>query len=337
MIPPMVGGSRPIYGKEFEIVRIMVGALLLLAAATAAGIAFSSRSGNAAGGPEAGKMQLAATIFPLADWLREVAGEDAEVHCLVSAAKNPHHFEPSAGDAVRVTRSRALFAIGLGLDPWAAKLAANSGNPAPQHIEVSAWIVPRPIFGAGAKVIGSHVCSTQCGDGQHDPHFWLDPARAITVVERLAVELGKLDPPHAEGYARRAAAYVVKLKALDAEVQSTAKTIAPGRKAVTFHDAYGYLFERLGIELAAVVQHAPGIEPSPRDVSGALRVMREIGQRTVFSEPAGTPAAKAIAKELGAETATLDPLDTEWSDAGKNYLERMRHNLVMLGDAFGGR
>lgn len=291
------------------------------------------------------KLQVAATIFPLADWLREVGGPDVEVHCLVSGGGNPHHFEPTIKDAVAVSRARVLFAAGLGLDEWAGKLAANSGRGSDLALhETGAWIkalpfsgVPAPTGEAPAKATphrtqGVEVELVRAHEhGLHDPHYWLDPARAVTVVTRMAQELGALDPQHREAYRQRGAAYVEKLKALDSEVAAQARTIPPGSQIVTFHDAYGYLLERLGIRLAAVVQASPGVEPSARDVSEALRILRAIGQRTVFHEPPGSgAAAEAIARELGAGLEALDPLDSEASSVGRTYLERMRHNLRVL-------
>lgn len=170
------------------------------------------------------KLQVAATIFPLADWLREVAGPDAEVYCLVSGGQNPHHFQPLMKDVTRVSQSRALFAIGLELDPWAKSLAANAGSGVTLHL-AETWITPlkmhetKEIEINGAAVpSATHDADDNDSDGDEhhhhgplDPHFWLDPARAIVVVKKMAEVLGQLDPAHSEGYRQRAAAYAQKL------------------------------------------------------------------------------------------------------------------------------
>jgi len=300
-------------------------AALILSAVFLAGCGGSSA-------PASGKPQIVATIFPLADWAREIAGPDADVHLLVSGAANPHHFEPGIRDATSVTEAKAVFAVGLGLDPWAKRLTQNSGGGA-ILFETGTWITPRKLDALKTIEIGHD--DDHDGDHHHegtdDPHYWLDPQRAITVVQRMAEELGKLDAAHNDGYAQRAAAYIEKLKAINAELEAGAKTIKPGTQLVAFHDAYGYLFERLGIKLAAVVQVSPGVEPGLRDVSEAIRIMKEIGQKTVFKEPAGSvSAAKLVAQELNAIVETLDPMDSQGSDAGTTYVERLRHNISVL-------
>ena len=291
------------------------------------------------------KLELIATISPLADWLREVGGTDVEVHCLVSGAANPHHFEPSMKDVMCISQARAVFIIGLGLDAWAEKLARNSGRGEKlAFFSTGAWIAPRRIGEATIEVRSSapvqavgkndHEDHIEDDDehrqGDFDPHYWLDPVRAAIVVTRMGEELGKLDPEHRDAYKLRAVKYGAELKALSDELAKHAHTVPTGTKLVTFHDAYGYLFERLGIKVAAVVQVSPGVEPSPRDFTEALRIMRELGQRTVFTEPMDSAgAARIAAHELGGEVQPLDPMDGE-GPAGKTYIDRLHEDVNVI-------
>lgn len=294
-----------------------------------------------------GPLRVTATIFPVAEWLREIAGGDVDVHLLCGGVSNPHHFEPKPQDIAAVTQSRAVFAVGLGLDEWSHKLVENAGGTSIQLFETGEWIKPRklavttidPEKKAGAKGDAKHdpheghdhAGHDHHHHGDEDPHFWLDPQRAKTVVARLAVELGKISPKSAQAFTQRAEAYTKKLNELDAKLKLAAKNNPERRKLVTFHDAYGYLFERLNMEVAAVVQVSPGVEPATRDFSVAIAKMKEIGQKTVFTEPAGNPkVAQMLAQEVGGTTALLDPLDTEFSEAGKTYIERMLYNLKTL-------
>lgn len=304
----------------------------------------SSAPSTPAAGGRSGKILVVATLFPLADWLREIAGPDADVYCLISGSANAHHFEPSIKDVTTVTRATAVFAVGLELDPWAAKLVANA-NAKTRFFETGKWILPRRLTATQTISVSEPGKAAAKADheghhhddghdhhhGDSDPHFWLDPSRAADVVQRMADELTTLDPAHADGYKKRSEAYIASLKALSAELDSQAKSVPPGTKIVTFHDAYGYLLERLNIKLVAVVQVSPGVEPSPKNVSEAIRAMKDIKQRTVFSEPTGSPAAaKIVAREIGGAIETLDPMDSEMSTVGRTYLERMRHNISVL-------
>jgi ABC-type Zn uptake system ZnuABC Zn-binding protein ZnuA len=291
------------------------------------------------GAPSAGRAQVVATIFPLADWLREIGGEDLDVHCLVSGAGNPHHFEPSMRDAATISKAQAVFAVGLDLDPWAKKLADNAAAKDLIFFNTADWIKPRALTCIREAHIGEQREHDEHHHGANDPHFWLDPQRVKIIVSRMADELAKIDETHAKSYRARATAYLAKLDALIADISAASKRIAslnPRPQLATFHDAYGYLFDSLGITVAAVVQVSPGVEPGAKDVIEAVRIMREIGQKVVFSEPQGSAkTAQVIAEQLSpaATIKLLDPLDCELSETGKTYLERMRHNLRTLEDS----
>jgi len=320
--------------------------LVLLAIAAVSALILLAQPAPQPGPAASSKLIVAATIFPLADWLREVGGADVEVHCLVSGGSNPHHFEPAIGDAVLLARARALFAVGLGLDEWAQRLAVNSGRGRElAFLETGSWIKPLAFHEAATHLRASEAAAHRKEGvevdlvheherGQYDPHYWLDPQRACAVVSRMARELSALDPAHRDGYERRAKVYLEKLKALDDDLTARARGVPSGAQIVSFHDAYGYLLDRLRIGLAAAIQTSPGVEPSARDASEAIRVMRQNGQRVVFQEPMdSSQAARTIAQELGASLQVLDPLDNEASSVGKTYLERVRHDINVLADA----
>jgi zinc transport system substrate-binding protein len=292
-------------------------------------------------------LKIAATIFPLADWLKEIGGEHVEVYCLVSGAANPHHFEPTLRDTARISKMTALFSIGLELDPWAEKLVRSAGDSI-ELLETGTWITPRKF---GSKLtIGTEAECHECKDhepkhehahthesGGVDPHYWHDPVRVKTVVARLALELARLDPAHASDYQTRATAYQLRLEGLNQTVADAAKSIPKNSRLVVFHDAYGYLFERLNIALAAVIQTTPGIEPSLKNISEAVRVLKDIKQTVVFKEPQDNAlAVERVAQEVGARVDILDPMDSVVGvqNADKNgYIERFNENLLRLKKA----
>ena len=312
--------------------------LLFLLLPAALMLAVIPSCGNRAERAAPGKLPLIASIFPLADWLREVGGDDVQVTCLVDGGQNPHHFEPSVNDATRVTRAKAMFVVGLGLDPWAQKLADNSGGDV-KVFSTGDWISAQKMGATREIEIKTKDGKAEEDDDRNldrDPHYWLDPARALIVVKKMGEELSALDPAHTDAYQKRAGAYAAKLTELNAGVDKLAAQVPAGLQMVTFHDAYGYLFARLKIKIAAVVQVSPGVEPSARDVAEAVKFMKSLNQKVVFQEPgANITALQALATELNARVELLDPMDTGVSDAGTTYVERLSHDLKIIAGAAG--
>src|SRR3989344_4025831 len=69
------------------------------------------------------KPKIAATIFPLYDLVRNVAGDEFEVILILPPGANPHVFEPTPADIAKISEVKMIFAIGHNLDNWALPLA----------------------------------------------------------------------------------------------------------------------------------------------------------------------------------------------------------------------
>ena len=73
------------------------------------------------------KGRAAATVFPLYDLARRVAGDRLEVRLILAPGLDPHHYEPKPKDVTGLDDAGLIFAVGLDLDPWAQALARSAG------------------------------------------------------------------------------------------------------------------------------------------------------------------------------------------------------------------
>ena len=76
------------------------------------------------GGPaycQQGKLRVAASIVPLADFCRQIGGEKVEVQVLIPPGASPHVFEPSPKMLTYLANARVLVFVGAGLEPWLHK------------------------------------------------------------------------------------------------------------------------------------------------------------------------------------------------------------------------
>ena len=69
-----------------------------------------------------GKLKVVATIFPLADFVKNVVGDKAEVITLLPAGASPHTWEPLPEQVQSVADARLFFITGAGLEFWAEKV-----------------------------------------------------------------------------------------------------------------------------------------------------------------------------------------------------------------------
>ncbi|WP_164703229.1 metal ABC transporter solute-binding protein, Zn/Mn family, partial [Modestobacter sp. KNN46-3] len=98
------------------------------------------------------------------------------------------------------------------------------------------------------------------------------------------------------------------------------------------HTAFGYLADAYDLEQFGISGLAPDEEPATEALTEATGFVREHDVRTIYFETLVSPAvAETVARETGAETRQLDPIEglTDQS-AGGDYLELMRANLAGL-------
>ena len=255
--------------------------------------------GGTDAGAEGGRTEVVAGFYPLAFAAEEIGGGGVEVTNLTTAGAEPHDVELSVRDVERVRSADVVLFLGGGFQPSLEEAADSAEGEA---VDLLAGL----------------------DHGEDDPHVWLDPIRFAEVAERIGAELG------VEASARE---LVSRLRELDGEFRDGLAG-CERREVVTAHDAFAYLGERYDLELIPIAGVTPEAEPSARDLEQVADLVRERGATTVFVEPLLSPdIAETVARETGAETATLDPLEgltDEALDRGEDYFSAMRANLAAL-------
>jgi len=275
-------------------------------------------------GAAASSLKVAATIFPLYDLVRQVAGAAVEVVLLVPPGASPHTFTVKPGTVRALTGCAAVFTIGHGLDAWATRLAQEAGVK--RTIVTDAGIPLRRGYhehhGAG------HARSQTAADDAVDPHYWLSIPNAIRMVQFIAEVLAQLDPAARADYQQRAVTYQEQLRHADEEIRRLLSDL-PRRDIATFHMAFAYFADTYGLNVVAVFEPAPGKEPGPRYVEAFQRQVRAHKLHTVFIEPQLSEAAlRGLSQDLG---ITLRKLDPEGGSQGvESYLALMRYNAAQI-------
>ncbi len=273
------------------------------------------------------RLQVAATIFPLYDLVRQVAGEHAKVVLLVPPGASPHTVAFTPGTVRQLAGSQCLFVIGHGLDDWAAQLAEHAGVT--RTVAVDARIALRAAkheeHGHGGRQV-----QTAHQDAL-DPHYWLAIPHAQQIVQTIATALSTLDPAGRKAYEQRAAAYDQQLQAADDAIRRMLADL-PRRDVAFFHPAFTYFAAAYGLRIVATFEEAPGREPGPQRVAAFLRRVRTHRLRALFIEPQlDTGPITSLARDLGVTLHELDPLG---GPAGReSYLAMMHYNATRIAAA----
>ncbi len=67
-----------------------------------------------------------ATINPVAEIIREIAGPGIEVICLTQPGDSPHTFSPSPSQMIKIESAKAFFYVADNLDSWVANVTTEN-------------------------------------------------------------------------------------------------------------------------------------------------------------------------------------------------------------------
>ncbi|MBI3953098.1 MAG: zinc ABC transporter substrate-binding protein [Chloroflexi bacterium] len=298
----------------------------------AAGLALAGCAAPPAGPSQ---LQVVASTAVIADLARNVGGDRARVRALLPAGAEVHTFQPSPRHGEMIAGARVILSNGLGLEAFLQGLLKGAASPGALQVVLSEGISARPFVGAKAVIGTDSAAATpehagEGNEGGSDPHLWLSVPNAMAYVARIREAFIQADPAGADLYRRNAASYLDRLAALDQEiVEAVAAVPPPRRKLVTFHDAYGYLAERYGLEVVGFVLKSQGGEPSAAQVAQLVRAIRAQGVPAVFTEPQFNPRILELAaREAGVRVLQLysDTLDEQSS----SYVAMMQANARAL-------
>jgi zinc transport system substrate-binding protein len=289
--------------------------------------------------PPPARPLVVASIYPLFDFARNVAGDRAEVVSLVPPGVEPHDWEPSPRDVAQLQRAKVFVYNGAGLEPWVDKLARDIQGGGVILVNATDGLpllkAPRGRYDRDHQQHGPGA-GTQPGStagAAEDPHVWLDPVLAKGQVERIRDGLTRADPGHASVFAQAARDYGAKLDALDSAFQAGLRDCAR-RDVIVSHAAFAYLTSRYRLTMLPAMGLAPESEPSPAEMVALIRLAKRRKVKYIFFETlVNAKLAETIAREVGAETLVLNPVEgltRDQATAGASYLTLMEENLKNL-------
>jgi zinc transport system substrate-binding protein len=273
---------------------------------------------SACGGNSAkdGRSTVVAAFYPLAYAAERVGGAEVAVENLTPPGSEPHDLELAPKTVARILRADVVLYLGHGFQPAVAAAVKQAEG---DTVDVLTGL---PLTAAAGEQEEGLTA---------DPHVWLDPILFARIVDRIGDVLHATDG---------ADALVADLKRLDREYRS-GLAHCTRKEVVTSHAAFGYLAKRYGLTQVPITGLTPEAEPTARQLADVVKLVRRTHATTVFFETLVSPRlAETVAREVGARTAVLDPIEglTPAEQArGENYLSVMRKNLSALRQALACR
>jgi zinc transport system substrate-binding protein len=288
---PSSGTVRSMVGRG-EIVAVVALIAVLL---TAAGLMLIGPAAGqtAPGTTERDALQTFAGIPPVAYLVKRIGGPHVRVEVLVEPGQDPHIFQPTPREVIRLSKARLFFKVGM---PFEERLAEHIARNDTQTaiVDTAAGI---------ARHAGSDPDEEESGA---DPHVWLAPQLLKRIAANIAAALSAADPPHEQVFRANQAALDVELDALD---QRLSASLAPyrGQAFYVFHPAFGYFADAYGLRQESV--EVEGKSPTPRQLVHLIEQARADHVKIIFLQPQfNQQAAESIAQALGGAVMPMDSM-----------------------------
>jgi manganese/zinc/iron transport system substrate-binding protein len=275
--------------------------------------------------------KVAATVGMVADIVRQVAGDKAEVTNIIGTGVDPHVYNPTRSDIAVLLKSDIVFYSGLLLEGQMSDTLTKVARRRPAY--------------AVTDMLEETYLLRDAQTGHSDPHVWMDVRGWMKGVEATEQALIEFDPANADYYKENSTRYLKELEKLDDYAKQVIGSIPEKQRVmITAHDAFRYMGRAYNIEVMGIQGISTESEAGLKDIN---RIVNELVQRkilAVFVESSVSDKnIKALiegARAQGHEVAIGGEL---FSDAmGKSgtyegtYIGMIDHNVTTITRALGG-
>ena len=205
-------------------------------------------------------LTVAATIFPIYDLVRFIAGEHANVILLLDTGEALEKIDHiyNRGD---FSSLQAIFAVGRDFDT----------KNIPEHLK------------SKLVSVDQDIALLKNADGSVNPFYWLSVKQAPLIASTITLRLAELDPANAASYAQRLSLLKPQLAALDTHITELLRQLPTKKMAVYGYD-WSYFAQDYGLDIvyeSAAAQLA---------VVALAQTASQEGLRAIFSDISLSPA-----------------------------------------------
>jgi zinc transport system substrate-binding protein len=258
---------------------------------------------------------ITVSIVPFKYFVEVIGGGDFTVNVMIPPGADPHVYEPTPEQIVKLRRSIGYISNGyMGFErTWLDRLYETNKEMKKLSLGDKINLIS-PDHHAGGSVEGV------------DPHYWVSPKSGLIMASSVKDFLCELNPSQKEKYESNYLALVKKITELDLKAEKLFSGVM-NRSFMVFHPDLTYLARDYGLEEIAI--ESEGKEPSPARMKELVDIARNKKIKTIFAQREfDTRNAKSIADQVGAQIRMIDPLSEDWLTTTSDIITDVYKSLV---------
>lgn len=227
--------------------------------------------------------------------------EDIGVECMAEQSVGClHDYTLTARDAKLLSDARVLVINGAGMESFL--------EDAFRSVENLNVIDSSLNIDTACKEEHHHEEENEAHHHRENSHIWLSLGNAEVQVENIRNGLVKEFPEYEKEIEDNYSDYIERLGALEEDRKSILLQ-TDDMKIISFHGAYEYLAQDLGIDVCHTIESDEGYEPSAKELAALSREIKDENIKALFVDPnySGS-AAEILSRETNTEIYVVNPI-----------------------------
>lgn len=297
-----------------------------IAALLALTMAFALSGCAAEQTPNDGRIRVVSATPVWASVAAQLGGPLVVAQPLLSGAgHDPHSYEATARDQLKVNKAQLLIVNGGGYDTFLSALAKRAPANGKRLV---------------IDVAESAAAGNQAGSATGNEHFWYSLDMVGAIAKKIAQSLTKIDPAHAGLFATNLTAFDADLNSLASELEALAATNG-GKRILATEPLADYLTANAGLIDATPSAFKAAIEgetDAPLLVVKAMREQLAAGRVAALVLNAQTASTQVSTLVAAAKVGNVPVVEfNEFQlDSTQTYINWMSENIRQLAAALAG-
>ena len=284
------------------------------------------------------KIKIISSNFASYDFLRAIIGdnENIELTFLIGPGKDPHSYDPTAQDLIKIQNADLFVYIGGEIEKWSEKVLSSIDTKATGKICIADFVDTVK----EKEIDGAEEEHENEGKDAYDEHIWTSPLNAIKMVEALEKEMEKIDSNNSKKYKQNSEKYIAQIKDVDGKIQNIVDNKVRDRLIFGDKMPMQYFIDYYKLKVSAAFNGcSTEIDPSASTIAYLENKVKEEKIPVVlYVELNPGKVANIIAKEVenGCEAMQIQALHNVSLDDfenGETWVSLMSRNIDVLKKA----
>ncbi len=286
-------------------------------------LVFSGCAGNTPETPK-DKITVASSFYPVYIFTLNLLNgiEEVNVECMAEQSVGClHDYTLTARDAKLLSDAQVLVINGAGMESFLEDAFQSAPNlnviDSSENIELICK--------------SEHHHEEDNNDHHHheNSHIWLSIGNAKRQVENIKNGLVKEFPQHKNQIEKNYTNYIKRLTVLEKE-RNSILSLANNMPVVSFHGAFEYLAQDLGLKICHTIESDEGYEPSAKELANLSNEIKKENIKVLFIDPNyNGSAAEILKRETNAEIYVVNPI-ISGEEKLTAYEDIMNENYKMI-------